>query len=111
MVPVKLRYSPAVVICTLDAWNSLTEEGRQGLTTAAADVTRRFTAATRIDNEKALAALEKYGIEKVDLSSETVTMIKQEAVKIWGEQADKLYPKALLDQVVALLDDFRSQPQ
>ena len=37
--------------------------------------------------------------------------IKQEAVKIWTEQADILYPKDLLDKVSILLDEFRSSSQ
>ena len=109
MVPVKLRYSPAVVICTLDAWNGLTEKSRQGVVKVSPDVTRRFTRAVRKDNEKALGALVKYGIEKVEPGPATIAAIKQEAVKIWDEQADKLYPREILVNVLALLDEYRSQ--
>jgi TRAP-type C4-dicarboxylate transport system substrate-binding protein len=111
MVPIKLRYSPAVVISTLDAWNQLPETARQGITAVTPDITRRFTQATRKDNEKAIVALEKYGIERVQPGPETMAVIKQEAVKIWAEEADKLYPKELLEKVLVLLDEFRSRPQ
>jgi len=109
MVSLKLRYSPAVVICTLDAWNQLSEENRRGIMAVSGEVTRRFTAATRADNERALAALQQYGIENVDPGPETVDAIRREAVKIWDEQADKLYPRELLDRVLATLDEIRGQ--
>jgi TRAP-type C4-dicarboxylate transport system substrate-binding protein len=109
MVPIKLRYSPAVVICTLDSWNRLSEESRQGLVKSAPDVSRRFLEATRIDNEKALVALEKYGIDKVDLTPATVESIRQVSVKIWDEQAGQLYPRELLDRVLAILNEYRGQ--
>ena len=111
MVPIKLRYSPAVVIATLDAWNQLPETARQGITAVTPDVTRRFTLATRNDNEKAIVALEKYGIERIEPGPETMAAIKQESVKVWEEEADNLYPKDLLDKVLILLDEFRSRPQ
>jgi TRAP-type C4-dicarboxylate transport system substrate-binding protein len=98
-----------VVICTLDAWNQLSEESRQGLIKSAPDVSRRFLEATRTDNEKALVALEKYGIEKVDLDPATIEAIRQASVKIWDEQAGQLYPRELLDRVLAILDEYRCQ--
>ncbi|MEW6076822.1 MAG: TRAP transporter substrate-binding protein DctP [Thermodesulfobacteriota bacterium] len=109
MVPVKLRYSPAIVLCTLDSWNQLSEESRQGLIDSSSDVSRRFLEATRSDNEKALVALEKYGIEKIELDPATVENIRQAAVKIWDEQAGQLYPRDLLDRVLVILDEFRGQ--
>ncbi len=111
MVPIKLRYSPAVVICTLDAWNRLPEETRRGITAVTPDITRRFTAATRKDNAKALVALEKYGIKRIEPGPETMAVIRAEAIKIWEEQADLLFPRDLLEKVLALLDEFRSCPQ
>lgn len=111
MVPIKLRYSPAVVICTLDAWNRLPEEARQGITAVTPDVTARFTAAIRADNAKALVALEKYGIKKIEPGPDTMAVIRQKAIEIWEEQADQLYPRDLLDKVLSLLDEFRSCPR
>lgn len=108
MVPIKLRYSPAVVISTLDAWNRLPEEARQGIMAVTPDITRRFTAATRADNARALGALEKYGIKRIEPGPETMAVIKQEAEKIWDEQADRLYPSDLLAKVLKLRDEFRS---
>ncbi len=109
MVPIKLRYSPAVVISTLDAWNRLREEDRRGIAAVVPEVTRRFTMATRADNEKAINALEKYGIERIEPEPETIAAIRKEAVRIWDEQAGQLYPAELLGQVLAILDEFRGQ--
>jgi len=111
MVPLKIRYSPAVVISTLDAWNALPEESRQGIQEIVPGVVERFTAATRRDNRKAVNALEEYGIEKVALPPENVARIRKKAQKVWSDQAGQLYPAALLDEVRAHLADFREQQQ
>mgnify|MGYP001151943003 CR=1 FL=1 len=54
-------------------------------------------------------ALEKYGIEKVDLNPATIESIRQASAKIWDEEAGRLYPRELLDRVLAILDEFRGQ--
>jgi hypothetical protein len=40
-----------------------------------------------------------------------MAVIREEAIKIWKEQADQLFPRDLLEKVLTLLDEFRSCPQ
>ncbi|MFP4445987.1 MAG: TRAP transporter substrate-binding protein DctP [Desulfosudaceae bacterium] len=109
MVPLRIRYSPAVVISTLETWQALPEESRQGITEIVPEVVEQFTAATRRDNRKAVNALVEYGIEKVELPPENVAQIKAEAEKVWEDQAGKLYPPELLEEIRDHLADFREQ--
>lgn len=109
MVPLKIRYSPAVVVCTLDAWNNLPETARQGIIKIGPDVVTRFTEATRKDNARALDAMEKYGIERVDLPAENTKIIQEKAMTVWSEAAGSLYPQELLDQIKGHLADYRSK--
>ncbi|MFP4039738.1 MAG: TRAP transporter substrate-binding protein DctP [Desulfosudaceae bacterium] len=111
MVPLRIRYSPAVVICTLEAWNALSEESRRGMTEVVPDVTRRFTAATRRDNKKAINALVDYGIEKVELPPENVARMKKKAKVVWDDQTGQLYPDSLLEEVLDHLAEFREKKQ
>ncbi|MFZ5562767.1 MAG: TRAP transporter substrate-binding protein DctP [Thermodesulfobacteriota bacterium] len=109
MVPVKIRYSPALVVCTLDAWNSLSEKARAGIAVAVPGVEKRFVAATRKDNEKALDAMVKYGIKRVDMTDAQIDTIRKGAVTVWDDQAGKLYPRELLDKVKDHLARYRSK--
>jgi len=109
MVPMKIRYSPAVVVCTMKAWINLSEKNQKSIEAASSDVVDRFTKAVRKDNKKALDALEDYGLERVAPPPETVMGIKEKARQVWKDQAGELYPKSLLNEVKAHLADFRSR--
>ncbi|MDY6832123.1 MAG: TRAP transporter substrate-binding protein DctP [Thermodesulfobacteriota bacterium] len=109
MVPLNIRYSPAVVVCTLDAWNGLSASSRAGLGAARPEMEKEFVAATRRDNAKAMDAMVKYGIVRVDMTDAQVETIRKGAVTVWDDQAGKLYSRELLDRILAHLDQYRSQ--
>lgn len=109
MVPLKIRYSPAIVVCTLEAWNNLPADYRQGLVDVAPGIVDRFTAATRKDNRRALDAMAAYGLERVELPEKTVETIQTAASQVWTDQTGNLYPAELLEEVRGHLADYRKK--
>ena len=109
--PVKIRYSPSVILVTLDAWNMLPDNYKQRFHDIRFDLERDYVTEIRKDNEKCLIAIQKYGIRKGEIAPADMAAIEERAKTTWYELADKVYPKATLDELLAFLKEFRAQKQ
>ena len=59
--------------------------------------------------KKCLDAFYKYGIKKLTFDDEEMKKFEAAAKEVWYELADKLYPKAFLEEILAELEDFRDR--
>ena len=105
--PMKIRYSPGLVLMTWDSFTAMPKKYRDEYYKVRGDIINRFCKAVRIENEKCLEAQVKYGLKVVDMDPADKQRMKELTREVWDEQADRLYPADLLDQVLEHLEEFR----
>ncbi len=106
--PINIRYSPSPVVASTKAWDTLPESYKTNLMFRQKDVERRFNEAIRKDNLKCYNAMLQYGIWEVKTSPENLKQIRQKAIRVWDDLAGVMYPKELLDEVLAHLEQYRA---
>ncbi|MFP4475137.1 MAG: TRAP transporter substrate-binding protein DctP [Desulfatibacillaceae bacterium] len=109
VLPIKIRYSPGLCLVTMDAWNDLDEEYQKRFHEIRYDVEKAYVEAVRKDNEKALDALLRYGIREVKVPEDELAEIKTRSRKVWEELAGELYPKDVLHEMMANLEEYREK--
>jgi len=106
--PLKIRYSPGLVLFTYEAFMNMPKEYRDAYFRVRQGVIDEFCAAVRSDNEKCLAGMLKYGVKEVAMGPDDQKEFMKRTRKVWDEQADKLYPEELLEQLLEHLEEYRS---
>ncbi|MFP4476778.1 MAG: TRAP transporter substrate-binding protein DctP [Desulfatibacillaceae bacterium] len=104
----KLRYSPAVILATLEAWNEVPEEYRRRLEVRREEVQQEFCVGTRRDNQMCIEGMLQFGVEMVDVPEKELSRIRKTALGVYDDLAGELYSRDLLNQVRAHLAEFRS---
>ncbi len=107
--PMNIRYAPALIVVTNKAWQEIPEAFRKALESGRDDVTRRFTEATRKDNDRCLDAMLRYGMQKVMPAPKDLEEIKRTLAPVAQEMVGNLYPKSLLEEVTGLLAEYRKK--
>ncbi|MEW5735698.1 MAG: TRAP transporter substrate-binding protein DctP [Thermodesulfobacteriota bacterium] len=107
--PMKIRYSPAVIVISRKAWDELPEKFKAKYLGLQEDLIHRYCLAIRTENEKSLTAMYQYGLTKVEASPEDLAAIQKTCRKVWEDCSGKLFPKELLDQIQGHLKGFRRQ--
>ncbi|MFP4474517.1 MAG: TRAP transporter substrate-binding protein DctP [Desulfatibacillaceae bacterium] len=107
---IKIRYAPAIIIVTMDAWNQLPRQYQRKLWEKRADVQEMFSEATRRDNEKSLEAMIGYGVQPVELTEENRQEIRERAMTVYDDLSGELYPRELLMELGRFLADYRGVP-
>ena len=105
--PVKIRYSPALILLSMQAWESLPDEFRQEFYRVRPEVERKYCEAVRKDNEKSLAALLKYGMKETKMADEDFASVRNQAMTVWDELAGNEFPEEILEEIKGHLDEFR----
>ena len=90
-------------------WEAIPAEFRVILRDVAKKYGREVVVKTRHENREALAALTRHGIQPVDLDPEERRQLLEISRQLWEEQAGKLYPRSLLNQVKSLLQKYRGK--
>ncbi len=107
--PIKIQYSPAVLLNTMDAWNQIPEPYRNSMIAIRDEFSEKFITTTRKDNDRALRAMLEYGIGLVETNTRDLEALKRATRPEWDEMAGTLYSRQLLDQIQAHLSDFRKR--
>ncbi len=107
--PINVRYSPAVILISLDLWNNLDEKYRNRYLEQRPDIEKKIAVGLRGDNEKCLKAMIKYGAKECFLSAEEEKIMRKKAKATWDHFAGKLYSRELLDKILFYLEDFRKE--
>ncbi|MFP4475003.1 MAG: TRAP transporter substrate-binding protein DctP [Desulfatibacillaceae bacterium] len=103
----KIRYSPAVIMVSREAWNSLSEKHKKAMDATRQELGARFCAGIRKDNAACLQAMLEYGVRKVELTPEELAPIRERALTVYDDFSGSLYPPDLLEEVQRHLREFR----
>ncbi|MEW5735807.1 MAG: TRAP transporter substrate-binding protein DctP [Thermodesulfobacteriota bacterium] len=106
--PVKIRYSPATIIITLEAWNSLPEEYRKDFYMQRLELGWRYCNLVRKDNVKFLQAMIDYGVKEVKMDPKNYAEVEQKAKSIWPHEVGRLFDKRIYGEVVDYLAQYRA---
>ncbi len=102
-----IRYAPGLIVLTMDAWNSVPEEYHAKIMELQDDVTAKFVAGIRKDNEKSLQAMLRYGMIETSPEPEELIKIKKALAPVGQEMVGKLYSQEVLDEVTGHLEEYR----
>ena len=105
--PVKIRYSPATIILTQDAWNELPLEYQQEFYQKRLELGWRYCNLVRLDNKKFLGAMVNYGVKKVEMAPEELKALESKTKEIWEKVNGKLFSEEVYDEVMGHLQDYR----
>lgn len=106
-----LRYGPALVVADLSAWEDLPHGYRSDLTRMRRELERPYCLRVREDEDKCLEAIIKYGVSEVVLTPEAQARLLQKLTPLWTDLAGELYPRKALNEVLALLQEYRKLPK
>jgi len=109
--PVKIRYSPALIIQNADDFKGSKEvkEFRDLILDARKTFTMQFVTRVRADNGKCLRAMLRYGLKKSEMSKEDLNEFKKRTRPVWDDMVGKLYSRELLDELLGHLEQYRSR--
>jgi len=106
--PMKLRYSPATIVFTLESWNLLPDDYKARIEAGNVEVTEKFVAATRLDRDKYLKAMTDYGVKMVHTGPEAEKAMEARTAEVARAMTGILYPAPLLEEVRGLLAAYRA---
>jgi TRAP-type C4-dicarboxylate transport system substrate-binding protein len=107
--PAKVRYSPAFILCTKKAWESVPAEYTKPFWDMRMELVREFVAETRHDNEQALAAMIRYGVTETSFSPADIEALQRATRPVWHEMTGRLFTPELLDELMEHLRSFRQK--
>ncbi|MDB4964638.1 MAG: TRAP-type C4-dicarboxylate transport system, substrate-binding protein [Myxococcales bacterium] len=103
-------YVQGCMLLSNRAWDRLSVHHRDAVMSAAAKCSHRFEEVGRHEEEQLLGGLfERQGLKKVALSTALRAQYFEAARAARERLGDKLLPRALLDQVMRLLADYRAE--
>ncbi|ACL06389.1 Putative TRAP-type C4-dicarboxylate transport system, DctP subunit [Desulfatibacillum aliphaticivorans] len=106
--PIKIRYSPAPIAASLEAWNTLPEEYQTALLSRQMELQDKFCQGVREDNEKSIKAMLQYGLKEVRVNPRNLESMRRQALPVWKEMTGVMYSQELLDEVQAHLEAYRT---
>jgi len=107
MNDLKIRYAPAIVMTTEQAWKDLPAQYEANLIAGRPELVAAFNKGVREDNTRCIEGMIKYGVEKVSMTPENAKDIRDRALTVYDSLAGKLYPPELLQEVQRHLSAFR----
>lgn len=105
---VKIRYSPAAIVVTDKTFRALPAEYQKAYYEIRGPLMKKFTVAVRGDLKKSMDALIKYGIKDTKMTPAALAEMKKVTSQVWTNMTGKIFPKALLDEVLANLRTYRA---
>ena len=107
--PTKIRYTPSLIVVETRDWDALPEQYQEKILTIRGALRDKFCKEVRADNIKSLKAMINYGVKETAFSEKDLAAAKKATRHLWNSMADKLYPRELLDEVMAYLAEFRGE--
>lgn len=104
----KLADSTGGILITRNGLNMLAPADREILRSTARKYSKMLVEKTRSDNDKSYSTLTDSGLTPVGVPAEEALMIRDTSREVWYSLADKLYPKALLDEAIAAVENYRA---
>jgi TRAP-type C4-dicarboxylate transport system substrate-binding protein len=107
--PMKIRYSPGVIVLNLKNWETLPQPWQANITADRDEVTRPFLESNRRDNQRSLEAMLVYGLKLSESSPADLAGFASLTRPIYGQFAGVLYPRELLEKIQAEIEAFRTE--
>jgi len=110
---IDVKWSPLVAATVLrkESWEKIPLELRQPLLEAARVAGRRLLSEIRGLNDDAIPAMQKRGLNVIQVDEVTLARWRSEANKSYPELRGRYAPADLFDEVQRLRDEFRKKPQ
>ena len=109
VTPTNIRYAPGAVAISMKAWNRVPEEYHSAILEIMPEHEQGFNQYSKESGEKCLQAMIKYGVKEVKLTHDELEMIQKKTKPVWDKLAGELYPRELLDEIMGILNQYRSQ--
>jgi len=104
-----LTYAIGGMLVSRSRWETIPADLHAVLRETVRKYARQVVLKTRQENQDALQVLKRSGIQTVDLDPAEQTRLTELSRQVWERQAGKLYPRALLDEVLSLLQQHRGR--
>ena len=105
----KIRYAPGFHIWSMKAYNELSPDYQKRCVATRDSALPEFIKRTRAANVQALRAITVHGgVKQVNPTPEALALIKKRARPVWDSLAGHSYPKEVLAQVTAMLEEYRA---
>lgn len=108
MTDLRLTHAMGAVVIDRRAWETIDAADRDRVRSVAATHFRRLTERSRVENEESIQVMRKRGIKIVAPDAARVPDFARIGERVWREQAGKLYPQSLLDEVLAAREEARA---
>ncbi|MBI4511243.1 MAG: TRAP transporter substrate-binding protein DctP [Deltaproteobacteria bacterium] len=102
-----VSYSIGAMVLKKETWNKLSPEDQKILRETASVLGSDLMKLVRKDNERARKAMEKSGVQFVQVPAAMLADIEKEGRAVWDELVGKLYSKELLEKVKKTLAEAR----
>ncbi|SHJ19831.1 TRAP-type C4-dicarboxylate transport system, substrate-binding protein [Desulfatibacillum alkenivorans DSM 16219] len=106
--PVKIRYSPAIIILTQEAWSQLPEEYSREFYQKRLELGWKYCNLVRKDNKKFLEAMVSYGVEEIKMDPEALKALEDKTKQIYTTVEGKLFSDDILEETMGHLNDYRA---
>lgn len=103
-----LRFEPGAIVVREKTWQKLSDAERAAVEKAASVMGPKEIRMVRKDEADALAALAAEGKTIVELTPAERQVFIDRTRSVWDELAGDMYPRELLDQVLAELERYRA---
>ncbi len=107
MTDLKLADATGGILISKRALAGIAAGDRAILKETARTYAKQLVARTREDNEKSYATLKQAGVTTVKVPPEEVERIRTTSRTVWTKLVGTLYPKALLDEAIAAVEEYR----
>ena len=105
----ELTYAIGGVLVSRSRWETIPADLHAVLRETAQKYARQVVLKTRQENQEALQVLKRSGIQTVNLDQAEQSRLTELSRQLWEREAGKLYPRALLDEVLSLLQQHRGR--
>ena len=109
MIDLPLSVSVGATVITKKIFDRLSPESQEILMRTARDYHQRLALKIREENDKSLVTLKDQGIEMIPVSEETKRDWETIALGVRKTLVGQLYSQELLDELIRLVEEFRSK--
>jgi len=109
VTPLKMRYSPALLVITKKAWSKIPQKYHSNIHKILNETGQEFCKKARIDTNRALMAMKKQGLKTITISPDEKATMKQLCIPIWAEVGNKAFPESILKEIKGHLHNYRNQ--
>jgi TRAP-type C4-dicarboxylate transport system substrate-binding protein len=105
----ELTYAIGGMLVSRSRWETIPADLHAVLRETVRKYARQVVLKTRQENQEALRVLNRSGIQTVSLDQAEQARLTELSRELWEREAGRLYPRALLHEVLSLLEQYRER--